>query len=113
MTYNELQAKAFKLGMEKVVGKTTEELSAFIEENSPVATQPSEEAVKAVKQSEPKYNAATVFDGAREVRSYDLETHGKRFIELAQEFATSRKYRVEMGFIKGKTVCPSCGHAFN
>lgn len=113
MKYNELQAKASELGMEKVVGKTSEELSTFIEENSPKATKPSEEAVKAVKESEPKFNAATVLDGAREVRRYDLETHGKKFVELAQEFATSRKYRVEMGFIKGKIVCPSCGHAFN
>lgn len=111
MTYNQLQKRATEMGMDKVVGKTTEELEKYIAENAPTATQPSPEAVEAVNQSD--FNSATVMDGTREVRKYDLETHGDGFAKLAQEFAGSRGFRVEMGYAKGKTICPSCGHAWN
>lgn len=71
------------------------------------------EVVDSTKESKPEYNLATVFDGARSVRQYDLETHGEAFEKLAQEFASNRGYRVEMGMLKGKTVCPACGHHFD
>lgn len=111
MTYNELQIRAAELGMGKTVGKTTEELKKYIADHSPKAKKPSLEAAESPKESQ--FNLVRVMDGTREVRSYDVETHGKNYLALAEEFAASRKYSLEMGHIKGKTVCPSCGHAWN
>lgn len=69
-----------------------------------------EEQVEAV---EPAFEVATVFDGANEVRSYNVELHGENFEKLAREFASTRGYRVEMGFLAGKIECPNCGKKFN
>lgn len=127
MTYNELQAKAAELGMEKVVGKKTEELEAFIAskenaENTPQSTnttatptEPTENtgSPSVDKQPQPEYTLATVFNGANQVRAFDLQTHGEKFAELAEGFASKFKYRVEMGFIAGKIECPNCGTKFN
>lgn len=122
MTYNELQAKAAELGYGKTVGVSTKDLEAFIASKEAGTTQeakqPSQEVVAAVKESQPKedvpeYEQATVMDGARIMRVFDVVTHGEKFAELAQGFAAKFKYTVEMGFLKGKTTCPNCGHSFN
>lgn len=117
--YSELQELASKLGMEKVVGVAKAELIAFIEEKGGRVT-PEEPTQSVVEQEtvepvadEPAYEVATVFDGANEVRSYNVELHGENFIKLANEFAHSRGYRVEMGFLAGKIECPNCGKKFN
>lgn len=116
MKYKDLQTEASRLGMEKVVGKTQEELLSYIENHSSDDSNDDSKTDKKKKsptKKEPKYSLATVFDGAREVRQYDLETHGKKFLELANQFSNDRGYRVEMGYIAGKTECPNCGHRFD
>lgn len=112
MTYKQLQSEASELGMKSVVGKSKEDLIAFIEKNGEVRAEEIE-TPQPTKENEPEYNLATVFDGAREVRRYDLNTHGERFVLLAEEFAINRGYSVQLGFLAGKIECPNCGNKFN
>lgn len=122
MTYNELQAKAAELGYGKTVGVSTKDLEAFIASKeagaTPEAKQPSQEAVAAVKESQPKedvptYDQAVVLNGKSVVNTYSLAVHGERFLEIAQSLAKKKGFTVEMGFTKGKIECPNCGHSFN
>ena len=53
---------------------------------------------------------AVVYNGSYIVRKYSLETHGDKFVELANEFASKRKYVVNFEKIKHGIKCPSCGH---
>lgn len=53
---------------------------------------------------------AVVYNGSYIVRKYSLETHGEKFIELAKEFASKRKFVVNFEKIKHGIKCPSCGH---
>lgn len=115
--YQDLQKQAAALGMEKVVGVSTDELTAYIEKHSDTGQtsnetkSPQEES--SVQANEKEFDLAIVLDGANEVRRYDLETHGESFVKLAREFASNRGYDVEMGFLAGKIECPNCGHTFN
>lgn len=113
MNYNELKTKASELGMKNVVGAKKEELLAFIEKHSQETSEESQSSVKQTKKNESDFNLANVYDGAHVFRSYDLETHGENFEKLAREFASTRGFRVEMGYLKGKTECPNCGHSWN
>lgn len=113
--YQDLQKQAASLGMEKVVGASTDELITYIEEHSnddQSEGQRSQEK-SVVETNEVEYNLAIVLDGAREVRRYDVETHGESFAKLAREFASNRGFDVEMGTLAGKIECPNCGHTFN
>jgi hypothetical protein len=53
---------------------------------------------------------AVVYNGSYIVRKYSLETHGEKFVELAKEFSSKRKYVVNFEKIKHGIKCPSCGH---
>lgn len=55
---------------------------------------------------------AVVFNGKYEVRRYSLSEHGKDFVDLAEEFASKRKFTVSFEEIKQGVKCPSCGHVF-
>ncbi len=99
--YRDLQTKAAELGMEKVVGKTAEELEAFIasKDNTP-------EPRKEIE----KYNTAIVMNGNIEVRRYTVETHGKEFANLAASFTQKHSdYRIDMKYVEKPVCCPKCG----
>ena len=98
--------KRASLQVEAIEPETSQEVELQVEEQVE-AIEPETGAVT------PQFDLATVFDGAREVRRYDLETHGEAFAKLAQEFSSNRGYRVEMGFLVGKIECPNCGNKFN
>jgi hypothetical protein len=53
---------------------------------------------------------AVVYNGSYIVRKYSLETHGEKFVELAKEFASKRKFVVNFEKIKHGIKYPSCGH---
>ncbi len=58
-------------------------------------------------------NVAVVYKDKREVRRYDVETHGKGFAKLANQFAAKGDYRVEFKKVEPSIKCPACGHRFN
>lgn len=60
-------------------------------------------------------NVAVVLrPGNHEVRRYTLDTHGKNFRELAEEFASQRsEYQVKMVKAEDHSIeCPDCGKRF-
>ena len=83
-----------------------------VEQTSEEAQQ--EKSAPARRPQASKGNTAIVLRGVHEVRRYDLETHGKNFVELANEFAGQHDYTVRVVDVKKENVvCPKCGHSFH
>lgn len=108
MSYKDLQKRASELGIQ-AVGVSAEDLEKAIKEAEKADSKDSSEE----KKESPKYNAAAVLDGSREVRRYTLDIHGIKFADLAEQFAGKRGFKVELVDVKPGITCPNCGHVFN
>lgn len=86
-------------------------------EEQPKAKQSSDTSKESQKKKEqPKEepcNAVLVLNGTREVRRYTPALNGKNFVELAEEFASTRGYTTKKVNLEPQTKCPSCGHMFD
>ena len=117
--YSELQKKASSLGITSV-GVKKEELERLVAEaegkvattSTPEPVEPVEPVEEKPKKNKTSHNAAHVYEGRKLVRTYSIESHGKDFADLAEEFANRSGYIVEYVTIEPKIKCPSCGHNF-
>jgi hypothetical protein len=121
MDYKDLQKRAKELGI-PYIGIPREELEKSIKEketSSDVVAGDDELARLKQQSSKPSatapakevsYNVASVLDGSREIRRYTRELHGENFVELANEFAKKKNYKVEMKSVKEGIKCPNCGY---
>lgn len=96
MEYAELKKEAAELGI-KFVGVKAEKLAEMIKEAKASGLQGTQGEPK----SEPKakkttHNTAIVYDKGSEVRRYTVDLHGNKFADLAGQFATKNKCRVEL-----------------
>jgi hypothetical protein len=104
MEYKELKKEAAKLGINPV-GVKTEELAKKVEEAK--ATNPK---AKAKPETPKDANTAIVLRGSDEIRRYTSQDHGKKFAELASQFADKRGYTVSFTLVDFDKKCPHCGH---
>ena len=138
LDYKELQQRAKELEL-PYVGVSEDDLRKSIEEaekadSTPPSQDPPKEEVKEsqsnkkeqdkkqAKKSEnlptekkeqdkkPEGNTAVVMNGTREVRQYTFEVHGKKFPELANQYAETRGFSVVFKEVKPGVSCPNCGH---
>jgi len=108
MKYKDLQKKAKELGL-PYVGVSAEALEESVlkagavengsakeeDPENPSNSEPEEQKTSGKKTKPKDFNTAVVYDGKREVRRYDLETHGEGFADLAEQFAGKKGYSVE------------------
>jgi signal recognition particle subunit SEC65 len=113
MSYKELQKKAKELGI-KFVGVKAKDLKIAIQ-NAEIQPSNDEEstAPKSPENTQEAINTAIIYDNNHEVRRYTRDMHGKRFLDMALEYAERDKnYRVETKNVKPGIVCPHCGKLF-
>lgn len=117
MTYQELQKKAKELGL-KYVGVAKDELEKAIEaaegnnanaQNSAIRPETADIPEAQMEKESTNYNAAYVIGDNKKARKYTKEIHGENFVELAYQYATKNKLRVELKNDAKVIVCPNCG----
>lgn len=125
-SYREIQKIAGKLGVEKVVGVSRDDLVEAIErrtaegELEEVEVEEAEEAEELEEEEEdPELeelvedpNVAVIYNEyGNELRRYTEDIHGENFEELAEQLLEKNEdFTMELKRSLPTITCPSCGH---